>query len=117
VAAVEVNSRYNKLHTVMRAIQFAEVGPSSVLKLVKVPIPSFTPKSIIIANKAAGVNFIDTYHRSGLYTVDLPYIPGREAAGVIDQIDPSNTKFKKGDRVAYLSPGTYSEYTALNTGL
>ena len=101
----------------MRAIQFAEVGPSSVLKLVQVPIPSFTPKIIIIANKAAGVNFIDTYHRSGLYTVDLPYIPGREAAGVIDQIDQSNPKFKKGDRVAYLSPGTYSEYTALCTGL
>jgi NADPH2:quinone reductase len=101
----------------MRAIQFAEVGPSSVLKLVQVPAPTFSPKSIVIANKAVGVNFIDTYHRSGLYPVPLPYIPGREAAGVIDQIDPSNPKFKKGDRVAYLSPGTYSEYTAITTGL
>ena len=101
----------------MRAIQFSEVGSSSVLKLVQVPTPSFSNTSILIANKAIGVNFIDTYHRSGLYPVQLPYIPGREAAGVIDQIDPSNPKFKKGDRVAYLSPGTYSEYTAISNGL
>ena len=101
----------------MRAIQFSEIGPSSVLKLAQVPVPSFKNESIIVANKAVGVNFIDTYHRSGLYPVQLPYIPGREGSGIIDQIDPSNTKFKKGDRVAYLASGTYAEYTLISNGL
>ena len=101
----------------MRAIQFSEIGPSSVLKLNQVPVPSFSKGSVIIANKAAGVNFIDTYHRSGLYPVQLPYIPGREASGIIDQIDSANTKFKKGDRVAYLASGTYAEYNLISNGL
>ena len=61
----------------MRAVQFASLGDASVLKLVQVAKPVISPNQILVKNHASGVNFIDTYHRTGLYKVPLPYIPGR----------------------------------------
>ncbi|RKO85502.1 chaperonin 10-like protein, partial [Blyttiomyces helicus] len=94
----------------MQAIQFSETGGVDVLKLTTVPKPVVSPGKILARNYVAGVNFIDTYHRSGLYKVALPYIPGREGAGVVEAIGEGVTKFKVGDRVAYLAPSTYADY-------
>ena len=64
---------------------------------------------------AIGVNYIDTYHRTGLYAVPLPYVPGSEGAGVIEQIGEGVTGFEKGQRVAYvMQPGSYAEYIAVS---
>jgi NADPH2:quinone reductase len=63
----------------MRAIQFSVLGDASVLKVAQVAIPSINENQLLVKNHASGVNFIDTYHRTGLYKVPLPYIPGRFA--------------------------------------
>ncbi|KAJ3326153.1 NADPH:quinone reductase [Boothiomyces sp. JEL0866] len=95
-----------------KAIQVSETGDISVLKYTTVPIPSIKPTQLLVKNHYAGINFIDTYHRTGLYKLPLPFIPGREASGVVEQVGDQVTGFKVGDRVAYTGSGTYSEYTA-----
>jgi NADPH2:quinone reductase len=103
----------------MKAVSFAETGDASVLSYkTDVPSPILQePHHLLIRNKCVGVNFIDTYHRSGLYKVPLPCIPGREGAGIIEEVGSGvNKAFKKGDRVAYLGMGTYAELTRLETG-
>src|SRR5207247_8622119 len=63
---------------------------------------------------AAGVNFVDVYHRNGLYKMELPFTPGSEAAGVVEIIGGDVTDIKPGDRVAYaMVPGAYAEYAAV----
>lgn len=65
-----------------------------------------------------GVNYIDTYHRSGLYPVTLPYTPGREGAGIIEQLHPENAStFRVGDRVAYLAANSAAELVCADTGI
>lgn len=97
----------------MQLIQFTELGGPSVLVVNSVPIPTSSFPSILIKNSFIGINYIDTYHRSGLYPVTLPYTPGREASGVIQS--STIPDFSPGDRVAYLSTNTYSEYSLLTT--
>ena len=61
-------------------------------------------------NTAVGLNFIDTYQRSGLYPMPLPFILGSEGAGVVEAVGPKVKEFKAGDRVAYSGPiGAYAE--------
>ena len=68
------------------------------------------PGEVRVRNTAVGLNFIDTYHRSGLYPVPLPAVIGMEGAGVVEAVGPKVKEFKKGDRVAYASPiGAYAE--------
>lgn len=68
------------------------------------------PGEVVVRNTAIGVNFIDTYHRSGLYPVPLPATLGMEGAGVIEAVGPKVKEFKVGDRVAYAQPiGAYAE--------
>jgi NADPH2:quinone reductase len=63
-----------------------------------------------VRNTAVGLNFIDTYQRSGLYPMPLPFTPGSEGAGVVEAVGPKVKEFKVGDRVAYSSPvGAYAE--------
>ena len=108
---------FPRLTLKMRSVLFNQTGPSSVLTLQDTPIPKLnSPSSILIRNHAVGVNFIDTYHRSGLYKVDLPCIPGREAAGIVEEVGSQISQFKKGDRVAYLGMGCYAEYTLQENG-
>src|SRR5204863_9450883 len=64
-----------------------------------------------VANKAVGLNYIDTYHRTGLYPVPLPSGIGLEAAGVIEAVGSGVTEFKPGDRVAYCN-GPLGAYSA-----
>lgn len=71
---------------------------------------------ILVRHTAIGLNFIDVYHRQGLYPVELPFTPGVEAAGVVEQAGAGVKGFMKGDRVAYFgaaSPGSYAELRAV----
>ncbi len=94
----------------MKAIQMAQTGGPDVLRSVDVADPEVEPRHVIVATKAAGLNFIDTYHRRGVYPVSLPFIPGLEGAGVIVEIGPEVDGVGVGDRVAWaMAPGSYAE--------
>ena len=68
------------------------------------------PGEVRVRNTAVGLNYIDTYHRSGLYPMPLPLILGSEGAGVVEAVGPKVREFKVGDRVAYAQPiGAYAE--------
>src|SRR5947207_1484346 len=68
------------------------------------------PAEVLVRNTAVGLNFIDTYHRSGLYPVPLPATLGVEGAGIVESIGKKVTEFKAGDHVAYAGPlGAYAE--------
>jgi NADPH:quinone reductase len=95
----------------MKAIQITETGGPGVMKLVDVDVPKPGPGQVRIRHKAIGLNFIDTYHRSGLYPVPLPSGIGLEAAGVVEDVGEGVTNLKVGDRIAYGvgALGSYSE--------
>ena len=96
----------------VRAIRFSRTGGPEVLSWDEVTLGSPGPGQVFVRHKAVGLNFIDTYHRSGLYPVQsLPSGIGLEAAGVIEAVGDGVTEFAVGDRVAYgTGPiGAYSE--------
>lgn len=94
----------------MRAIQFTETGGPEVLKAVEVETPQPKPGQVLVRHEAIGINFIDTYHRTGLYPVKLPCTPGGEAAGVVEAVGEGVTRHQVGDRVAYSGGfGAYAE--------
>ena len=86
-------------------------GGPEVLELVDVKVRSPGPKHIRIKNLAIGLNFIDTYHRTGLYPIKLPCGLGMEGAGVVEEVGSEVKNFSRGDNVAYASPplGSYSD--------
>ena len=94
-----------------KAIRVHRTGPASVLKWEDVTITSPKPGEAIIRNTAIGLNFIDTYHRKGLYPLPTPFTPGVEGAGVIEALGTKVEGLKIGDRVTYCSDpiGSYSE--------
>jgi NADPH:quinone reductase len=99
----------------MKAIRVHEFGPPSVMRLEDVADPKAGPNQIVVAVKAAGVNPVDTYIRSGTYAKKpaLPYTPGFDAAGVVESVGPEVRRFKEGDRV-YMSgniSGAYAQKT------
>jgi len=100
----------------MRAIRFEETGGPEVLKLVDVETPTPGPGQALVRHEAIGINFIDTYHRSGLYPVRLPSGLGSEAAGVVEAVGDGVSRVKVGDRVAYAGGalGAYAEYATVN---
>jgi len=92
------------------AIRVHEVGGPEVLKWEEVNVGDPGPGQVRLRQEAAGLNFIDVYHRTGLYPQQLPFIPGVEGAGVIDAVGQGVTDLKAGDRVAYGGPvGGYAE--------
>jgi NADPH:quinone reductase len=95
----------------MKAIQITQHGGPDVMVLVDAPTPEPRPGEICVRHEAIGVNFIDTYHRTGLYKIPLPGGLGLEAAGVVDAVGAGVTRFKAGDRAAYASGprGAYAE--------
>jgi NADPH:quinone reductase len=98
----------------MRAVRFSRTGGSEVLELVEVETPRPGPGQILVRHQAIGINFIDTYHRSGLYPVKLPSGLGSEAAGVVEAVGDGVTRFKVGDLAAYAgTPGAYAEANAV----
>ena len=84
----------------MRAIRFSQTGGPEVLELVEVDRPEPKPGQVLIRHEAIGINFIDTYLRSGLYPTKLPSTPGGEAAGVVEAVGEGVARFKVGDRIA-----------------
>ncbi len=82
-------------------IQISEVGGPEVMKTVDVELGDPGPGEALIRHTAIGLNYIDTYHRTGLYPVDLPSGLGIEAAGVVESVGPGVTEVGPGDRVAY----------------
>jgi NADPH2:quinone reductase len=99
----------------MRAIRFSQTGGPEVLELVEVDKPEPKPGQILIRHEAIGINFIDTYLRSGLYPAKLPSIPGGEAAGVVEAVGEGVTRFKVGDRAASAGAGgAYADYSVVS---
>jgi NADPH2:quinone reductase len=92
------------------AIRIHETGGPEVMKWDEVDVGDPGPGEVRVRNTAVGLNFIDTYHRSGLYPMPLPLILGSEGAGVVEAVGPKVKDFKAGDRVAYAGPiGAYAE--------
>ena len=92
------------------AIQIHELGGPEVLKWEEVVVGYPGPGEVRLRQEAAGVNFIDVYHRTGLYPQPLPFIPGVEGAGVVEVVGSDVTSVQVGDRVAYGGPiGGYAE--------
>jgi NADPH2:quinone reductase len=99
----------------MKAIQIEGFGDPDVMKLADVPIGEPGPGEVRVRHRACGINFLDIYHRTGLYPIPLPAVIGAEAAGVVEAIGPGVTHLSIGDRVAYAarSPGSYAEARVL----
>ncbi len=93
-----------------RAVKIEKNGGPEVLKVVNVKLDKTNPDEVLIEHKAIGLNYIDTYHRSGLYPVNLPSGIGAEGAGIIKEIGKKVKNFSVGDRVAYagIPLGSYS---------
>jgi NADPH:quinone reductase-like Zn-dependent oxidoreductase len=88
----------------MKALQayFAQTGGPEVIRWHEVDLPEPGPGEILVRHEAVGLNFIDTYYRSGLYPCPLPSGLGSEAAGVVEAVGADVAAFKPGDRVATL---------------
>ena len=95
----------------MKAVYFQEHGDFDVLKYGEVPMPEPGPGEVLLRQTAIGVNYIDIYHRQGLYPIPIPGGLGSEAVGVIEIIGPGVTEFSVGDRVAYAGgpAGAYAQ--------
>ncbi|HUQ29379.1 MAG TPA: quinone oxidoreductase [Usitatibacter sp.] len=93
------------------AIRFSKTGGPEVLQWEEVNVPAPGAAEAQIRHKAVGLNYIDTYHRTGLYPMALPSGIGLEGAGVVESVGAGVTEFKVGDRVAYANGpiGAYSE--------
>jgi NADPH2:quinone reductase len=98
----------------MKAIQQRRTGGPEVLELVNLPAPTAGPGEVLIRHEAIGLNFIDTYHRSGLYPLPMPAVLGTEGAGVVEAVGEGVTRLKPGDRVGYAG-GPLGGYAELRT--
>lgn len=98
-----------------RAIVVTEATDASGLKLGEIAVPTPGPGQLLVKIAATGVNFIETYQRSGIYTVDYPFTPGTEFSGVVEQIGDGVQNYKIGDRVATASGSKgYAEYALVD---
>jgi len=94
----------------VKAVVVSRTGGPEVLEWVDRPTPTPGPGQALVRHEAVGLNFIDIYHRSGLYPVQTPFTPGAEAAGVVEAVGDGVTSVKPGDRVAYAhGSGAYAE--------
>ena len=96
----------------MRAITVKRPGGASTLRLTETQIPEPGPDQVLVKVAAAGVNFIDTYRRSGVYKVAFPHVPGTEGAGTVESVGASVEGFSPGDQVAWADSvtGSYADY-------
>lgn len=100
--------------TTMKAVLVEQTGGPEVLQFkTDHPVPTPQEGQLLVRNNISGVNYIDTYFRTGLYASPKPEILGREGAGVVAAVGPNTTGFQVGDRVAWLATGGYAEYTAV----
>ena len=96
------------------AIRIHETGGPEVLRYEEVHVGEPGPGRVRVRHTAIGLNFIDVYHRTGLYPLPLPSVIGQEAAGVVEAVGPGVTALAVGDRVAYCGVvGAYAEQALL----
>jgi len=93
----------------MKAIRVHTPGGPEAMKLEEIPTPSPGPGEALVRIEAIGVNFIDIYHRTGLYPLEAPFTPGREASGVVEAVGAGVSEVAEGDRVAYVLYPSYAE--------
>lgn len=94
----------------VKAIRIHKTGGPEVLEVEDITLPEPGQGEVLVQNRAIGLNFIDTYFRTGLYPTQLPFVPGNEGAGEVVSVGPGVTEFKPGDRVAYVATlGSYAE--------
>lgn len=102
----------------MRAIRVREPGGPEALEPAEIDVPTPGHGAVRVRVAAAGLNFIDVYHRRGLYPRDLPFVPGMEAAGEVDAVGDGVEGVAQGDRVAYaMHGGAYAEYAVVPADL
>ena len=101
----------------MKAVRVKEYGGPEVMSYKDVDMPELGDTDVLVKVEASGINYIDTYQRSGLYQIPLPATLGLEAAGTVQEVGSDVTRFGTGDRVAYTSvPGAYADYAAVPQG-
>ena len=102
----------------MLAIQAVRAGGPEVLEAVDLPVPTAGPGEILIRQEAIGLNFIDTYQRTGLYPVKMPAVLGLEGAGVVEAVGQGVTRFAAGDRAAFGNGpmGAYAQFHVVPAG-
>ncbi|WP_091735871.1 quinone oxidoreductase family protein [Phenylobacterium immobile] len=100
----------------MRAVRITKTGGPEVLAVTDVDTPKPAAGEILLRHEAIGLNFIDTYQRSGLYPIPLPSGLGTEAAGVVAAVGPGVTRFAVGERAAYVTRtlGAYAELSTVS---
>lgn len=102
-----------ELPKTMKGILIEKTGGTEVLQYkTDLPVPNPKEGEVLVKNDFIGINYIDTYFRTGLYPSPKPEILGKEAAGRIVSLGPSVTDFKPGDRVVWMGSAGYAEYTA-----
>src|SRR5689334_21525420 len=94
-----------------KAIRVHQTGGPEVLSWEEVEVGRPGPGRIRVRHSHVGLNYIDVYHRTGLYKLALPFVPGLEGAGVVTEVGEGVTEVRAGDRVAYAggAPGAYAE--------
>ena len=102
--------------TTQRVIRISANSPGyDVIEYAEVDTPKITkPNQVLVKNKYLGVNFIEAYFRKGDYPAQLPYTLGRDALGVVIGVGKDVTKYKVGDNVAYLQPGSFAQYVVFD---
>src|SRR5262245_36676428 len=98
-----------------RAVRFAAPGGPEVMKLETVDVADPGPGEVLVRHTVIGINYQDTYHRSGFYSLPMPSGLGTEAAGVVESVGTGVASFRSGDRVVYCggAPGAYAESRAV----
>jgi NADPH2:quinone reductase len=101
----------------MKAIKIQKAGGPEVLELQDVALRNLVKDEVLIEHVAIGLNYIDTYHRSGLYPLELPSGLGMEASGIIKEVGPNVSNFSVGDKIAYaaLPLGAYATHRIFKT--
>ena len=103
----------------MKAVEINKTGGPEVLEVKDISLDKPGPDQVTIEQKAIGLNYIDTYHRSGLYPLKLPIGLGLEGAGVITDVGDNVKGFKVGDKISYAGTplGSYSSHRNYSTCL
>lgn len=97
----------------MKGIRVNSPGGPEAMEYGDIETPRPGPGEALVRIEAAGVNFLDVYHRTGLYTLSTPFTPGSEAAGVVEVVGAGVTEVSPGDRVVYTYLGAYAEYAVV----